>query len=113
MVIKPLIFALALTVLCAGCITKDVSPNQFPNTLASYDMREDITKTITAQQRMHQPDCGNFDITNAQVVGSHHLTIMEEWVVMACGSEVIYDIQITQQENTNLPRQFNVTRRKE
>ena len=79
--------------------------------IATIDMRDNIVRTIEAQQKIYQPDCAKHEITDARFIRTQGLSVLEEWLVTACGIETIYDVQILQQNN--MPRQFNVTRRQE
>ena len=105
------ILLMVLSVLFAGCVYNTSDQKTFANTLASYDMRDGILATIKAQQEIHQPSCADFKLADARLLRRQDLIILEEWTIEACGSPVIYDVQIIQQNNK--PRQFNVTRRQE
>lgn len=105
------IFLMALSVLLTSCAYNTSDQKTFANTLASYDMRDGILDTIKAQQEIRQPDCADFKLIDAKTLRRQDLIILEEWTIEACGSQVIYDVQISQQNN--MPRQYNVTRRRE
>ena len=81
-----------------------------PGTSASYTMRGGIVRSIDSLQKLYDPGCASHTITDARVVGSQELTVLEEWSVLACDSVTIYDIQITHSPYGGIT--YNVTRRK-
>ena len=63
-------------------------------TTAGFRLREDILYRIHMMQEALMPRC-HYQITDTKMTGQEGPTILEEWVVEACGERVKYLIKLT------------------